>query len=91
VSPIQVRYRNKKFVQERIELDGHGYENCEFEDCLIVLEKGETEIKGCTFNRCRLMLRGQALHLAKILQLFIGDKPLKVLDFTEPGIFREKN
>ena len=61
-----------------------------FEGCLIVLEKGETEIKGCTFNHCRLMLLGQALRIAKILQLFIGDKPLKVLDFAEPGVFGEK-
>ena len=90
MSPIQTRYKNKKFVKERVELDGHAYENCEFEGCLIVLERGETEIKGCTFNHCRLMLLGQALHIAKILQLFIGDKPLKVLDFAEPGIFGER-
>jgi hypothetical protein len=90
VSPVRVRYRNKKFIKERVELDGHGFENCEFEDCLIVLERGETEIKGCTFTRCRLLLRGQALHLAKILQLFIGDHPLKVLDFSEPAMFAER-
>ncbi len=55
-----------------------------------MLEKGEAEIKGCTFNHCRLMLLGQALRIAKILQLFIGDKPLKVLDFAEPGVFGER-
>src|SRR5208337_4788479 len=87
---IQTRYKNKKFVKKRVELDGNAYENCEFEGCLIVLERGETEIKGSTFNHCRLMLLGQALHIAKILQLFIGDKPLKVLDFAEPGIFGER-
>ncbi len=90
MSPIQTRYKNKKFVQERIELDGNAYERCEFEGCLIVLERGETEVKDCTLNRCRLMLLGQALRIAKILQLFIGEKPLKVLDFSEPGIFGEK-
>ena len=90
MSSIQIRYKNKKFVKERIELDGHAYDNCSFEGCLIVLEKGETEIKGSTFDHCRLMLLGQALHLAKILQLFIGDKPLRVLDFAKPGIFGEK-
>ena len=90
MSPIQTRYKNKKFVKERVELDGHGYENCKFEGCLIVLERGETEIEGSTFNHCRLMLLGQVLHIAKILQLFIGDKPLKVLDFGEPGIFGER-
>ena len=91
MSPIQTRYKNKNFVKERVELDGNAYENCEFEGCLVVLERGETEIKGCTFNQCRLMLLGQALRIAKILQVFIGDKPLKVLDFGEPGIFGEKH
>ena len=87
MSAIRTRYKNKKFVKKRIELDGNSYEHCDFEECLIVLEKGETELKSCTFQGCRLMLLGQALHIAKILQIFIGDKPLKVLDFAEPGIF----
>ena len=90
MSSFTTRYKNKKFVKERIELDGHAYENCEFEDCMIVLEKGETAIKGCKFNHCRLVLLGQALRIAKVLSLFTGGKPLKVLDFAEPGIFGEK-
>lgn len=91
MSSFTTRYKNKKFVKERIELDGHAYENCEFEDCMIVLEKGETEIKGCKFNHCRLVLLGQALRIAKVLSLFAGGKPLKVLDFAEPGVFGEKH
>lgn len=90
MSPVFTRYKNKKFIKERIELDGHGFENCTFVECLIILEKGETEIKNCVFEKSRLMLRGQALQIAKILQNFIGDKPLRVLDFAEPGIFGEK-
>ena len=90
MSPIQIRYKNKNFTKERIELDGHAYEHCDFEGCLIVLEKGETEIHACTFHDSRLMLLGQALRVAKILQNFIGEKPLRVLDFAEPGIFGEK-
>jgi hypothetical protein len=90
MSSFTTRYKNKEFVKERIELDGHAYENCEFEDCMIVLEKGETEIKGCKFNHCRLVLLGQALRIAKILSLFVGGKPLKVLDFAEPGVFGKK-
>ena len=91
MSTFRVKFKNKKFVKERVELDGHSYEHCDFEGCLIVLEKGETEIEGCTFKDCRLMLVGQALHIAKILQNFIGDKPLRVLDFFEPGIFGQKD
>ena len=84
---IVTRYKNKKFVKERVELDGHGYDHCTFVECLIVLEKGETEIRDCVFQKSRLMLLGQALQIAKILQNFIGEKPLRVLDFAEPGIF----
>ncbi len=84
MSGFQINYRNKKFAKERIELDGHSYTRCEFEGCLIILEKGETEIEDCKFNHCRLMLQGQALRIAKILQLFIGGKPLRVLDFADP-------
>ena len=90
MSGIVTRYKNKRFVKERIELDGHAYDNCTFVECLIVLEKGETEIKNCVFQKSRLMLLGQALQIAKILQNFIGEKPLKVLDFAEPGVFGEQ-
>jgi hypothetical protein len=90
VSTFQIKYKNKKFVKERVELDGHSYEHCDFAGCLIILERGETEIENCTFKDCRLMLVGQALRIAKILQTFIGEKPLRVMDFAEPGIFGEK-
>ena len=90
MSTFQIKYKNKKFIKERVELDGHSYEHCDFERCLIILEKGETEIETCTFKDCRLMLIGQALRIAKILQIFIKEKPLRVLDFAEPGIFGEK-
>ncbi len=85
MSGFQINYKNRKFKKERIELDGHSYTRCEFEGCLIVLQKGETEIEDCKFNNCRLLLLGQALHIAKILQVFIGEKPLRVLDFDDPG------
>jgi len=90
MNPIQTRYRNKKFAKERITLDGHGYDHCEFSECLIVLEKGETEIKDCRIQKCQILLVGQALQIAKILQIFLGDKPLRVFDFAEPGIFGER-
>lgn len=91
MSAFTTKYKHKKFIKERIELDGHAYEHCGFEGCLIVLERGETELNGCTFQNCRLMLVGQALRIAKILKIFIGDKPLKVLDFAEPGLFGKNN
>ncbi len=90
MSTIRTKYKNKKFLKKRVELDSSSFENCDFVDSLIVLETGDTELAGCTFQHCRLMLLGQALRIAKILQIFTGGKPLKVLDFAEPGIFGEK-
>lgn len=90
MSSIRTRYKNKKFVRERIHLDGNAYENCEFQECLIVLEKGQTEIKGCRVHKCQFLLLEPALQIAKVLQTFLGDKPLRVLDFSEPGIYGER-
>jgi hypothetical protein len=90
MSPVQTRYKNKKFVKERIELDGHSYENCTFEGCLIVLEKGEAEIKGCTFNHCRLMLLGQALRLPKFSALHRRQTAEGHKISPRPGFWKEK-
>jgi hypothetical protein len=80
----KTRYKNTSFTKERIELDGKYFENCEFTDCLIVLEKGETGIRRSRFSNCKLLLRGNAYTVGKIIKLFTGKSPLKVLDFDEP-------
>ena len=79
-----VRYKNTKFSHQKIEVDGTSYNNCEFEHCIIVLEKGETDLSGCKFKDCKLMLRGNAYTIGKIIKLFTGQSPLKVLAFDEP-------
>jgi hypothetical protein len=88
VEDYNTRYRNAAFTKERIELDGKYFENCEFKDCLIVLERGETAIRGSSFLNCKLLLRGNAYTIGKIIKLFTGKSPLKVLDFDEP-LFEE--
>ncbi|NWF94455.1 MAG: hypothetical protein HXY46_16290 [Syntrophaceae bacterium] len=80
----KVRYKNAKFFNERIELDGKSFSHCEFENCIIILEKGETDISGCSFKDCKLMLKGNAYTIGKIIKLFTGKSPLKVLDLQEP-------
>jgi hypothetical protein len=80
----KTRYKNATFTKERIELDGKYFENCRFKDCLIVLERGETDIRGSSFLNCKLLLRGNAYTIGKIIKLFTGKSPLKVLDFDEP-------
>ena len=80
----QTRYRNSRFSGQKISVDGNFYANCDFEDCLIIVEKGETDLRGCTFRNCKLMLKGNAYTVGKIIKLFTGKSPLKVLDFDEP-------
>jgi hypothetical protein len=80
----KVRYKNAKFSNEKVELDGKSFTHCEFESCIIVLERGETEISGCSFKKCKLMLKGNAYTVGRIIKFFTGRSPLKVLDMEEP-------
>ena len=78
------RYKNSRFSNQKVEIDGKSFLNCEFENCMIVLEKGETEISGSRFKNCRLLLRGNAYTIGRIIHLFAGKGPMKVVDFQEP-------
>jgi hypothetical protein len=48
------------------------------------MERGETEISGCSFKNCKLMLKGNSYTVGEIIKLFTGKSPLKVLDMGEP-------
>jgi len=80
----KVQYKNSKFSNEKITLDGKAFIHCRFEDCLIILEKGETIISGCSFKNCKLMLKGNAYTVGNIIKHFTRESPLKVLDLKEP-------
>ena len=80
----QVRYKNTKFSNQKVELDGKSFDHCEFENCMIILERGETKLSGCAFKNCHLMLRGNAYTVGRIIKLFTRESPLKVLDMDEP-------
>jgi hypothetical protein len=80
----RVRHKNARFLKQKVELDGKSFFHCEFKDCLIVVESGDTEVSGCTFEKCKLMLRGNAYKVAKIIKLFTGKGALKVLDLEGP-------
>ena len=81
----KVRYKNSTFFGQRIERDGKYFDRCHFKDCIIVLEKGETDIRGGSFQNCKLLLKGNAYRVGKIITLFTGKSPLKVLDLDEPS------
>lgn len=84
MADYRVRQKNSKFRRQRVELDGKSFDHCEFEDCIIVLERGDTEIHGCTFRNCHLVLQGNAYTVGQIIRMFTGKSPLKVLDLDEP-------
>jgi hypothetical protein len=81
---FKTKYRNSTFSGEKIELDDKSFDHCTFKDCMVVVEKGETEIANCRIENCKLLLRGNAYTVGKIITLFTGKSPLKVLDFNEP-------
>jgi len=81
---FKVRYKNARLSNEKVELDGKSFIRCEFDNCMIILERGETELSGCSFKNCKLMLTGNAYTVGKIIKLFTGKSPLKVLDMEEP-------
>ena len=85
----RTRYKNARFSHQKVEVDGKSFVHCEFEHCIIVVETGDTELSGCHFKHCQLMLRGNAYKIGKIITFFSGKSPLKVLDFEEP-LFEKK-
>ena len=84
---FKTNYQNKVFKKEVVELDDHSFKNCKFVECMIVMRKGETELKSCRFNNCQLILKENALNIGKIITMFTGSSPLKVVDFNEQGMF----
>ena len=54
---------------------------------MIIIKKGETEIKSCRFVGCQLILKENALNIGKIITMFTGKNPLKVVDFDDQGRF----
>ena len=83
----KTNYQNKVFQREVVELDNHSFKNCEFKECMIIIKKGETEIKTCRFVGCQLILKENALNIGKIITMFTGKNPLKVVDFDDQGRF----
>ena len=84
---FKTNYHNKVFQKEVVELDDHSFKNCEFKECMIVIRKGETELKSCRFVGCKLILKEKALNIGRIITMFTGKNPLKVVDFDDQGKF----
>ncbi len=87
MSEYTVTYKNKIFSQERVELDGKKFERCEFKNCLVMVERGETQLSNCHIDNCQLVLKGNAYTIGQIITLFTQGRPLKVAEFDETGSF----
>jgi len=82
-----ITFKNKTFTREKVELDGKQFDNCDFKNCLVILERGETRLSSCRVDHCQLMLKGNAYTIGQILSLFAKDRPLKVAEFDGTGSF----
>jgi hypothetical protein len=63
-----------------VNIDGFSWQNCTFNNCEIVVSKGDYDLINCHFNHCRLSLRDNAIAVAKVIELFMGGQPLKFID-----------
>ena len=88
----------KIFRKEDVYLDGHSWERCLFDNCNIIIERGEFDLINCEFYNCRLTLRGNAIAIAKVLKLFYPDMPIwfadeetkqQVLERMKKRLYRE--
>ena len=56
-----ITFKNKTFAHEKVELDGKQFDNCDFRECLVILEKGETRLlPAAALIIAGLLLRGNA-------------------------------
>ena len=54
-------FKDSNFSRTRIDLDGHSYRGCTFDECQIVYSaKGPVSMIGCTFNNCSYHFEGPA-------------------------------
>jgi hypothetical protein len=67
-----------------VELDEKAFLNCEFEDCVLIVEKGETDLSGCRFRNCTLSVRGNAHTIGRLITLFAAGSPLQRADLDAP-------
>ena len=54
-------YAKESFKNKTIVLDGNSYEECTFDECVLIYEGGNIpELVGCTFENCGWQFSGAA-------------------------------
>ena len=57
------------YKDDDIYFDGHSWVDCKFDNCNIIIERGEFDVFNCEFNRCKLTPKGNAIAILKMAKL----------------------
>ena len=68
------QYRNQKFADQEIHVDGNEYHDCRFDNCVLVYSGGQLpKITGCSFARPKWRFSGAAADTLLLMsQLYHG-------------------
>lgn len=75
----------KVFVGQRVRLDYSRWVNCVFRECEIEAWTGIFELNGCDFTNCKLILKGEAQNVARLMYIFYPDKIPLIFPEGDPG------
>ena len=67
MSDYSLTYKNKTFDSEKVELDGKRFENCDFKNCLVIGEQGDTRLINCRIDNCKLLLKETPIPSVRLL------------------------
>ena len=73
---MKIPVEHQTFKGDDIYLDGHSWFDCEFINCKIIFERGEFDLIQCSFDGCKLVAKGNAISIIKLLRLFHPDIPI---------------
>ena len=66
-------YRNERFSNQDVRVDGNRYEACSFSECRLIYGGGDKPaFNGCSFRQTNLQLDGAANRTAQYLQGLYG-------------------
>ena len=61
-------YENERFINQELTVDGNIYNNCHFENCVLMFQGGDNPVfNNCTFQNIKVQLKGQAAQTANYL------------------------
>ena len=79
----------KVFVGQSVRLDYSRWVNCVFKECEIIAKTGDFDLIGCDFQNCKLILKGEAKTIARLMYLFYPDKIPLIFPEGDPGPLSE--